>query len=68
MKPYHGKQALRPGCACCNNKTFDKYSARKSQSVKNAQRAGKKRARVFCPDCGEQGEVKGHMTCQYPQD
>ena len=19
-----------------------------------------------CPDCGEPGEVRGHMTCQYP--
>jgi hypothetical protein len=21
-----------------------------------------------CPDCGERGERKGHMGCQYPQD
>ena len=21
-----------------------------------------------CPDCGEQGERKGHQACQYPQD
>ncbi len=19
-----------------------------------------------CPDCGERGEIRGHMTCQYP--
>lgn len=23
---------------------------------------------IRCPDCGEPGERKGHMTCQYPQD
>ena len=21
-----------------------------------------------CPDCGEQGERRGHMSCQYPAD
>lgn len=21
-----------------------------------------------CPDCGDPGEIKGHMTCQYPED
>jgi hypothetical protein len=21
-----------------------------------------------CPDCGEAGETRGHMTCQYPSD
>jgi hypothetical protein len=21
-----------------------------------------------CPDCGEEGERKGHMECRYPQD
>lgn len=21
-----------------------------------------------CPDCGEPGEFKGHMGCQYPED
>jgi len=21
-----------------------------------------------CPDCGVHGEIKGHMTCQYPED
>lgn len=26
------------------------------------------KTRVRCPDCGEWGEIKGHMTCQYPQD
>lgn len=23
---------------------------------------------TICPDCGEEGERKGHQTCQYPQD
>ncbi len=22
----------------------------------------------ICPDCGERGEIRGHMTCQYPSD
>ncbi len=21
-----------------------------------------------CPDCGEEGERKGHQACQYPRD
>lgn len=25
-------------------------------------------ARERCSDCGEPGERKGHMSCQYPQD
>lgn len=25
-------------------------------------------SRPRCPDCGEEGEMKGHMSCQYPQD
>ena len=25
-------------------------------------------ARGRCPDCGKQGERKGHQDCQYPQD
>lgn len=24
--------------------------------------------RARCPDCGEEGERKGHMGCQYPAD
>lgn len=27
-----------------------------------------KRRKDFCPDCGQEGERKGHQTCQYPQD
>ncbi len=22
----------------------------------------------YCPDCGKEGETKGHQDCQYPQD
>jgi len=24
--------------------------------------------REQCPDCGERGEIRGHMTCQYPSN
>jgi len=30
--------------------------------------SGEDDERFRCPDCGERGEIKGHMTCQYPKD
>jgi hypothetical protein len=31
-------------------------------------RASAPRRGRFCRDCGEPGELTGHMGCQYPQD
>jgi len=33
-----------------------------------ALRASNPAAFTACADCGETGELTGHMTCQYPQD
>jgi len=30
--------------------------------------ARRRQSEKRCIDCGERGETKGHMTCQYPQD
>lgn len=35
--------------------------------VEGRKRAAKRRE-PWCRDCGEQGELTGHMGCQYPQD
>jgi hypothetical protein len=27
-----------------------------------------KSSKAICPDCGKEGEIKGHQDCQYPQN
>jgi len=53
--------------AICANK-LDALLARRGYRKSKVIKRKKLRRVGKCPDCGELGALKGHMTCQYPQD
>jgi hypothetical protein len=51
-------------CNTCNGRELCDIGESLFQGARQAHRYDK---RPRCADCGELGERKGHMGCQYPQ-
>lgn len=61
------KGELLDACECGHVAGTNWHSCDKCRNVEKEEEE-EERVTSRCPDCGEPGERKGHMTCQYPKD